>query len=101
MTEQPKVTLRSFQPLWEGWSKAIIREVDQVLRSQINLSTNTLTATDDLEFILWKVFSQRGWKANLLERLNYLEDELLKERKEEVQRALDLTQGLIREIREN
>jgi hypothetical protein len=101
MTEQPKVTLRSFKPLWEGWIKGIIREVDRTLRLQSNLSQHTRAATDELEFTVWKVFSQPDWRATLLIKLNYLEEGLRLEDKEEVQRALDLTQGLICEIKED
>jgi hypothetical protein len=100
MTELPKVTLRSYRPVWEGWIKGILREIDQILREfKITLSTETCTAADDLEFVMGKTFSQQGWKARLMEILNALEDSLLAERYEkEVQRALDLTQGLIHEI---
>jgi hypothetical protein len=100
MSEPPKVTLRSFKPMWEGWIKGIIREVDQALRIQSNLSQHTRAATDDLEFTAWKVFSQLDWKTTLLAKLSYLARGLQEESKVEVQRALNLTQGLIHEIKE-
>jgi hypothetical protein len=101
MGDQPKITLKSFRPLWEGWIKGIIREVDQALRLQPNLSQSTRAATDDLEFTVWKVFSHYVWKIVLLNRLETLRDALQEESKVEVQRALNLTQGLIREIKED
>jgi hypothetical protein len=101
MDDQPKITLRSFKPRWEGWIKGIIREVDQALQLQPNLSQSTRAATDDLEFTVWKVFSHYVWKTALLNRLETLRDALQEENKEEVQRALNLTQGLIREIKED
>jgi hypothetical protein len=100
MDDQPKITLRSFRPLWEGWIKGIIKEVDQALQLQPNLSQSTRAATDNLEFTVWKVFSHYVWKIVLLNRLETLGDALQEESKVEVQRALNLTQGLIREIKE-
>jgi hypothetical protein len=101
MDDQPKVTLRSFKPLWEGWIKGIIKEVDQALRLQLKLSQSTRAATDGLEFTVWQVFSHYVWKMALLNRLETLRDALQEENKVEVQRALNLTQGLIREIKED
>jgi hypothetical protein len=101
MTELPKVTLRSYRPLWRGWVTGILREIDQAIRNETQLSTDTLTAADNLESLMSRMFLPQFWSTNLLTRLEFLEYELLKEQKEEVQRALDLTQGLIHDIREN
>jgi hypothetical protein len=99
MPDQPKVALRNYQPLWEGRIKGILREIDQVMRDKIQLMTDTLAATDSLESIMPKIFLPQCWSANLLTRLEILEDGLLKEHMEEVQRALDLTQELILELK--
>jgi hypothetical protein len=90
MDDQPMITLRSFRPLWEGWIKGIIREVDQALQLQPNLSQSTREATDDLEFTVWKVFSHYVWKIVLLNWLETLGDALQEESKVEAQRALNL-----------
>jgi hypothetical protein len=99
MDDQPKVTPRSFQPLWEGWVKGIIKEIDCALSNQSLLLASTRAATDELELAAWKTFSRHVWKIALLNRLETLRDALQEEGKEEVQRALNLTQGLVREIK--
>jgi hypothetical protein len=99
MDDQPMVTLRSFQPLWEGWIKGIIKEIDCALSNKSFLSAGSRAATDELELAAWKTFSRHDWKMVLLNRLETLKDALQEEGKEEIRRALNLTQGLIREIK--
>jgi hypothetical protein len=99
MSEQPRLTLRNYRPQWEEWISEILREIDQALQNQVSLSADTVIAADKTELLAWKMFSRGSWNANLLEHLDTLETELSKEHRKEVQRALDLTQGLIREIK--
>jgi hypothetical protein len=99
MTTADKIRLEDFRPMWKGWIKGILREVDQAERARIQLTKDTLIATDLLEDLTRRLFSQPDWYVNLLERLQRLEDWLLEERNSIAQRALDLTQALILEIR--
>jgi hypothetical protein len=84
MDDQPKVTLKSIQPLWEGWVKGIIKEIDCALSNQSLLLASTRAATDELELTVWKTFSRYVWKMALLNRLETLRDSLQEEGQEEV-----------------
>jgi hypothetical protein len=94
----PKITLKSYQPLWKASIKAILEEIDHLIQNQTSLSAETVEAAGRLESLEQRPHSVLTWKPNLLEQLRILKFE---PHWEEIQKVLNLTQDLIKEIKKN
>jgi hypothetical protein len=101
MPNQEEVILEEFHPDWKGWIKGILREIDHAERCRIWLTHETLKEADYLEDGTWRRHLRREWPDCLLGHLRNLRASLESEENQIVQRALELTRGLIAEIKKD